>query len=86
MMQAIIWDGSTEALMQIEEWMGDGPEADYTRDDIPITCITPHGDTRAQLGDIIVRLPEGGVQPCRCLRPNAAGESVVVVMSRAEKS
>lgn len=62
---AIKWDGSVKAHLEIEEWVGDGIQADFTNPDIPITIPTLEGDMTGKLGDYIIRGIKGEVYPCK---------------------
>jgi hypothetical protein len=63
--EAVQWDGSAEAISQIEEWIGDGCQADFTKSEP--TCIIPtlEGDMTASLGDWIIKGIKGEVYPCK---------------------
>jgi hypothetical protein len=62
---AIQWDGTIKTLIQIEEWISDGCQADYTKE-YP-TCIIPtlEGDMTANLGDWIIKGVKGECYPCK---------------------
>ena len=66
--EAVLWDGSIEALMKIEEMIGDGPQADFTKSgDEHGQCIIPtlEGDMKANVGDWIIRGVRGECYPCK---------------------
>jgi len=63
--EAVKWDGSAEAHCLIEEWVGDGIEADFTKADVPIIIPTLEGDYRAHLGDYIIKGIKDEIYPCR---------------------
>ena len=58
-MEAMVWDGTTEALVKLEKWMDEGPQADFTAADVPIIVTTKEGDTKGRLGDFVLRTPDG---------------------------
>lgn len=65
--EAILWDGSTDAIMEIENWIGDGCQADFTKSKKEPTCIIPSskGDYLANFGDYIIKGVKGECYPCK---------------------
>ena len=63
--EAIKWDGKISTLSVIEEWIGDGPQADFTRADPTLTIPTLEGDMLASFGDWIIRGVMGEGYPCK---------------------
>jgi hypothetical protein len=62
---AVLWDGSTEALIQIEKWIGDGAQIDFTKEDLPGIIPTSLGGVTFRLGDYVIRGVKGEVYPCK---------------------
>jgi hypothetical protein len=62
---AVLWDGSTEALIQIEEWIRDGAQIDFTKEDLPGIIPTSLGGVTFRLGDYVIRGVKGEVYPCK---------------------
>jgi hypothetical protein len=63
--EAIQWDGSAKAQIQIEEWVGDGIQADFTKPGTPIIIPTLEGDHQGKLGDWIIKGVKDEVYPCK---------------------
>lgn len=68
--EAVQWDGSTEALLQIKEWLrqtrqGYSTRADYIKPGVPCVIVTLEGDMTARKGDWIIRGVKGELYPCR---------------------
>lgn len=61
----VTWDGSIECLSIVEDWIGDGPQADFTVDEPTLTIPTLEGDMLASLGDKIIRGVAGEVYPIK---------------------
>ncbi len=53
--EAVKWDGSVDAHLLIEGWVGDGIQADFTQGTVPITIPTLEGNMIGKLGDYIIR-------------------------------
>ena len=65
--EAVLWDGSIEALIKIEEMIGDGPQADFTKSGEEYgQCIIPtlEGDMKGNIGDWIIKA-RGECYPCK---------------------
>lgn len=62
--EAIRWDAEIETIIQVEEWVGKGIQADFTGKK---TCIIPtlEGDHIVNIGDMIIRGVAGECYPCR---------------------
>jgi hypothetical protein len=63
--EAIQWDGLVDAHVTIEDWVGDGIQANFTQPGVPIIIPTLEGDMKAHLGDWIIKGVKGEVYPCR---------------------
>jgi hypothetical protein len=66
--EAILWDGACDSLSKIEEMIGDGPQADFTKQGEEYgQCVIPtlEGDMRANIGDWIIKGIHGECYPCK---------------------
>ena len=59
------WKGTVESLCILEDFMGDGPQADFTQSPPPIFIETLEGKMRGDVGDWIIKGISGEFYPCK---------------------
>lgn len=62
---AVQWKGTTESLCEMDDFLGDGSQADFTEDLPPMFIDTLEGRMRADVGDWIIKGVKGEFYPCK---------------------
>lgn len=64
--EAVQWLGTTESLCEMEDFLGDGPQADFTKDGVTMILDTKEGEQVVNKCDWVVKCRDSNM----CLYPN----------------
>lgn len=63
--EAIRWLGTVKSLCEMETFLGDGPQVDFTENPPPMFIETLEGRMRAETGDWIIKGVRDEFYPCK---------------------
>jgi hypothetical protein len=63
--EAVQYLGTIDSLCEIENFLGYGPQADFTQKPPPMFIETLEGKMRADVGDWIIKGVKGEFYPCK---------------------
>jgi hypothetical protein len=63
--EAVQWKGTIESLCEMENFLNDGPQADFTEKPPPMFIDTLEGRMRADVNDWIIKGVKGEFYPCK---------------------
>jgi len=63
--EAVQWKGTIDSVIEMENFLNDGPQADFTQNPVPMFIETLEGRMRADVGDWVIKGVKGEFYPCK---------------------